>query len=338
VDVALNAPAERQIVNPGITSDPDYLPGPGNEMQIDSPTGIQGAGYLWNGALRAGLTIRNYGVFSDELPSARNPHVLDPYKSQTEVVVASDRTLAGYTDPYFYNYDNTFPDYYRYVEWAREFDGYVKGGNLPNFSMLRLMHDHMGSFGSALLGVNTSELEQADNDYAVALLVDKVAHSPYAANTLVFVIEDDAQDGGDHVDTHRSTAYIAGPYVKQGAVVSTHYATVNMVRTMEDILGLEHQNLHDGGVPPMTDVFDVEQKNWTFNAVPSQYLYNTQLPLPALANHSAQNGRNELKLAEPPFLSQPTTPPGGKSAPKAWTSIMPITSIRWPSTVWCGKG
>jgi hypothetical protein len=292
VNVAQKTPEERQAVTGNLkVLDPDYLPGPGNEMAIDGPSGEEGAGYIWNGALRAGLTIRNYGVFVDELPAASKPYILEPGKTNppTQVVIESDPRLKDYTDKSFYNYDNTFPDFYRFKEWEREFDAYVKNGKLPNFEMLRLMHDHMGSFGSALLGVNTPEREQADNDYAVALLMEKVAHSPYASNTLVFVIEDDAQDGGDHVDAHRSTAYIVGPYVKHGTVVSQHYVTVNMIRTMEDILGIRHQNLHDSGVPPMTDVFDISQKDWTLEAVPSTYLLGTQLPIPASAANMALN-------------------------------------------------
>ena len=72
----------------------------------------------------------------------------------------------------------------------------------------------------------------------------------------MFVLEDDAQDGADHVDAHRSTAYIVGPYVKHGAVVSTHYATANIVRTIYDILGMPAQSLEVAGVPPMTEIFD----------------------------------------------------------------------------------
>jgi len=143
------------------------------------------------------------------------------------------------------------------------------------------MEDHMGSFGTAIDGVNTPETQQADDDYAVGLVVDRVAHSRYAKDTLIFVLEDDAQDGPDHVDAHRSTGYVVGPYVKHGAVVSTRYSTVNMLRTIEDILGIEHLNLHDGGVHPMADVFDLRQRAWTFVARPSDILRtSTTLPLP----------------------------------------------------------
>jgi len=130
--------------------------------------------------------------------------------------------------------------------------------------------------------VNTPEIQKADNDYAVGLVIDKVAHSRFAHDTLIFVLEDDSQDGPDHVDAHRSTAYIVGPYVRHGAVVSTRYTTVNMLRTIEDILGVEHLNLHDGGVHPMADVFDLRRRHWTFAAAPSDILRtSTTLPLPA---------------------------------------------------------
>jgi len=134
--------------------------------------------------------------------------------------------------------------------------------------------------------VNVPELQVADNDYAVGLLVQKIAGSRYANNTLIFVVEDDAQDGGDHVDSHRTTAFIVGPYVKQGAVVSTAYNTLSFLRTMEEVLGLAPMNLNDSLAQPMSDVFDAaalasgQPRPWTFTAVPSAYLYNSQLPLP----------------------------------------------------------
>jgi hypothetical protein len=109
-----------------------------------------------------------------------------------------------------------------------------------------------------------------------------IANSIYKNDTLVFVIEDDAQDGADHVDAHRSIAFVVGPYVKQGAVVSKSYNTLSMVRTIEDILGIGHSNLNDSLAVPMTDVFDTKLKPWSFNAVPSDYLYNTTLPLPPM--------------------------------------------------------
>jgi len=106
-------------------------------------------------------------------------------------------------------------------EWKREFDQYVVTGKLPSLSLVRVSHDHMGSFGSALGNLSTRKTQQGDDDLAVGLLVKAVAESPYASDTLVVIIEDYCQDGPDHVDSHRSTTYVVGPYVKQGAVVST---------------------------------------------------------------------------------------------------------------------
>jgi hypothetical protein len=113
------------------------------------------------------------------------------------------------------------------------------------------------------------------------LLLEKLAASPYAANTLVFVIEDDAQDGPDHVDAHRSTAYIAGPFVKQGEVVSNHFTTVNFVRTIKDVLGIPYFGITDGTAEPMADVFDLTQSAWKFTSIVPAVLRSSQLPVPA---------------------------------------------------------
>lgn len=105
-------------------------------------------------------------------------------------------------------------------------------------TLLRLAHDHTGNFGSAILGVDTPEMPVADNDYAVGLVAETIAQSIYKEDTLIFVIEDEAQNGADHVDAHRSIAFIIGSYVKQHAVVYKAFNTVNFVRTIEDILGI----------------------------------------------------------------------------------------------------
>ena len=275
------------VTGPGFTPDPDLMPGDANVAAPDSDDDKPGEGYLWNSALNAGLSVRDYGFFIDivryvappslgGLPELTNPASLTP---PVQVAYSTNGALSPYTDPYFRGFDQSFPDYFLYTEWKREFDGYVTGNNLPNLTLLRLPHDHTGNFGTAIYGVNTPELQVADNDYAVGLVASAVAHSPYAKNTLIFVIEDDAQDGADHVDAHRSTAFVIGPYVKHGAIDSTRYNTVSMVRTIEDILGIPHLNLNDAHVSPMADAFDLDQSKWTYDAVPSQYLASTTLPV-----------------------------------------------------------
>ena len=119
----------------------------------------------------------------------------------------------------------------------------------------------------------------ADNDYAVGLLVEKVAHSRYSEDTLIFVIEDDAQNGPDHVDAHRSIAFVVGPFVKHGTVVSQRYNTVSMLRTMEEVLGIKPVGLNDGLQEPMTQVFSTDATKWTYQARVPEVLRSTQLPL-----------------------------------------------------------
>jgi DNA-binding beta-propeller fold protein YncE len=290
VNVGYPTLAQRLAANPLSPDDPDVLPGTADTAAPDGPEGQQGAGFLWDGALRAGLSIRNYGFFIDEarynLPAPYTalsiPELTDPFSSNTTVAYATSPVLLPYTDPYFRGFDQSFPDYYRFTEWQREFNTNYANGGLPNLSLVRLCHDHTGNFSTAIAGVNTIELEEADDDYAVGLVAQTIANSRYKDDTLVFVIEDDAQDGGDHVDAHRSIAFIVGPYVKHGAVVSTSYSTLSFVRTIEDILGISHSNLNDSLALPMADVFDTKQAKWTFTAVPSDYLYSTTLPLPPM--------------------------------------------------------
>jgi DNA-binding beta-propeller fold protein YncE len=287
INVAVTGVAARQKEQPIYPPDPNLLPGNANEDEADGPSGEEG-GYLWNAALKAHLTVRNYGFYTDlgaldvrEALGQISPTLAYPCstKPPTQVEWSAKKELLNRTDPCFWPFDQSYPDFFRYKEWEREFDKQVKTNKFPNLVLLRYDHDHFGSFGSASFGVNTPEIQMADDDYAVGLTVDKIAHSPYANNTLIFVIEDDPQDGADHVSGDRSLAFIVGPYVKQGAVVSDHYSTVSMLRTIEDVLGLSHLSVHDSGVGPMTNAFNTSQASWTYEANPAQILYTTQLPI-----------------------------------------------------------
>jgi phosphoesterase family protein len=281
INVALPTVAARKAWQPLYPNDPDLLPGMRNEVGADGPDGEEGLGYIWDAAIRPGLSVGNYGFFLD-LGSAQglDPNLTDPCSQRPPVRVAfpAHPSLLNRTDPCFRGFDQSFPDYFRYQEWLREFKQQVKTNTFPAFEMVRLNHDHFGSFRAASFGVNTPELQIADNDYSVGLLVDTIAHSQYAKNTLIFVIEDDPQDGADHVSGQRCTGFVVGPYVKHGAVVSTHYATVNLPRTIEDVLGLSKLSVPDSGVPPMTDAFDVDQAEWAYSATPATILYTTSLP------------------------------------------------------------
>ena len=301
VNVGFATPAERAAAFPAYDKLPSNLKdtlllGTNDVSAPDSPEGEAGTGYLWDSALRAQLSVRNYGFFVDLAPYDKTPTfpgvplLRNPFESKTKVSFATKAALQPVTDPYFRSFDNRFPDVYRVEEWAREFDQFEKDGNLPNLEFLRVMHDHTGDFGTAIDGINTPETQTADNDYAVGLIVEKLAKSArYRGNTLVFIIEDDAQDGPDHVDAHRSIAFVAGPYVKQGSVVSTSYTTVSMIATMVDILGIEHLGTFDALQPPMTDVFSKTTANWDYHAIVPEILRATKLSLPA------KTARNSLK-------------------------------------------
>jgi YVTN family beta-propeller protein len=289
VNVSLPTLAERMASDPlmpGPEADgEDLLPGQADADAPDGPNNEVNTGYLWDNALRAGLTVRSYGFFVDtncyNVSSCAVPLTHDPFASNTIVAPSTNVALAPFTDPYFRGFDPSFPDYYRFKEWEREFDTNYAAGGLPNLTLVRFMHDHTGNFGTAIDLVNTPDRDQADNDYAVGLLVQKIANSSvYKNNTLIFIIEDDAQDGGDHVDSHRSTAYVAGAYVRN-AVVSTSYNTLDFIRTMEEVLGLGPMNLNDALANPMTDIFNsTPNRNWTFTATPASILYCTNLPVP----------------------------------------------------------
>ncbi len=288
LNMGLATAAERRAVNPLAPADPTILPGARDVAAPDGPGGAEGQGYIWDAALRAGLTVRNWGFFGDlilydaKAGAARTPRDRDPHAKGLTVFIPTKAALAPFTDPYFRGFDQGFPDYWRFKEWEREFDGFVARGAAPNLMLVRLPHDHTGDFAEAIDGVNTVETELADNDYAVGLLVEKVAKSPFAKDTLIVVVEDDAQDGPDHVDAHRSLAFFAGPYVRQGVVISVRRNTVDLLRTIGAVLGLEPLGLNDALATPMSEIFDPAQTNWSFTAVVPPVLRTTVLPLPPM--------------------------------------------------------
>ena len=288
INVGLATAAARVAANPLTPHDPDLLAGAADVAAPDGPDGAIGEGYIWNAALRAHKTVRNYGFYGDlsrysgAMPEAlRIPLERDPHRAGLQVLYPAKASLLTVTDPYFRGFDQSFPDFWRFREWEREFDGFAASGDLPALSLVRLAHDHFGGFKTAIDGVDTVETEMADNDYALGLLIAKVAASRFAADTLIFVIEDDAQDGPDHVSARRSIAFVAGPYVRRHALVSTPYTTVSMVRTIEDVLGADPLGLNDAMAAPMRDVFDITQPpEWQFTPRVAAVLRTTKLPLP----------------------------------------------------------
>ncbi|MFM9829784.1 MAG: bifunctional YncE family protein/alkaline phosphatase family protein [Sphingomonas sp.] len=291
------AKAERRKVNPAIPDDDDLLPG---SALLTAPDGdgdeAAGQGFLWNAALRAGLSVRNYGFADASVYEANAPGdvplLRDPASEKRVIYAPAAPALAPHSDPYFRGFDMRLADYWRVLEWQREFAQQEAASALPSLTLLRLSHDHFGDFDKALDGVNTVETQMADNDYAIGLVVERVAQSKFKDSTLIFIIEDDAQNGTDHVDARRSIAFVVGPYVRQKALVSTRYTTVSMLRTIEAVLGLAPLGLNDAMALPMADVFDLNQKAWNYSATAAQVLRTTQLPIPADRFDAAASAAN----------------------------------------------
>ena len=150
---------------------------------------------------------------------------------------------------------------------------------MPRLQIVRLPNDHTSG---ASPGKPTPVAHMADNDLAFGMLVEGVSKSKFWPKTAIFVIEDDAQNGADHVDARRSLAYVIGPYVRQNALVSTRYTTINVLRTIEAVLGLEPLGLNDALSTAMADVFDPGQSpRWSYRAEAAAVLRTTQLPIPA---------------------------------------------------------
>jgi hypothetical protein len=277
-NIAYPTGKERHAANPSDAGDPDILPGTHSVYDVDGPGGEAGTGYIWNGALRAGLPVRSYGVFARVYNLVRpNPEV---FASGGRAI--SPQSIAAYEDPNWPapEWVKPIPDFYRVREWQREFEEFSRKGSAPSLMVMYLWEDHFGHYDQALDGVNTPETQMADDDYAVGMMVEAVAKSPFAKDTVIITIEDDTTDGPDHVDAERTVALFAGPYIRQRAVVSKHYSTVNVVKTIEEILGIEPSSLNDALAAPMSDIFDPNQEKWTYEAIVPKVLRSTQIPLP----------------------------------------------------------
>jgi YVTN family beta-propeller protein len=286
VNVGMRTTAERIAADPLTPPSPDLLPGTADVAAVDGPE-EGGQGFLWDAALARHLTVRNYGAFLDDtryhLPSTASAYlapVRAPATTRVRVAFPTRVSLADVTDPYYRGFDMNLADYWREQEWAREFDGYVARGDLPALEIVRLPHDHLGSFATALDHVDTPDAQIADHDYALGLMVERLSRSPFWGDTVLVALEDDAQNGADHVDAHRSLAIFAGGHVRRGAVVSTVYTTPSVLHTIELLLGLDPLAQPDAFAPPMDDVLAAELDTRPFTAVVPAVLHSTTLPIP----------------------------------------------------------
>ncbi len=277
---------ERRAWNPEVPMSVDLLPGTADVGGADGPSD-GGRGLLWDSAMAAGLTFRNYGCFVDDwrygLPKgnpARVERLTRPVDTRTRVAFPTRASLLAPTDPYYRGFDMDFADYWREEEWARELALYTSANALPSLETVRLPHDHLGSFATAEDGLTSPDVQIADHDYALGLLVERVSKSPFWESTLVVALEDDAQNGSDHVDAHRSLALFAGGHVKRGATISTPYTTVSVLRTIELLLNIPPLSQADALALPIDDILTSAVDNTPFVAVVPSVLRTSTLPLP----------------------------------------------------------
>ncbi len=190
-------------------------------------------GFIWDYCNRAGVSYRTYGEFADN------------YKANLKV-------LEDHFCPYYTSWDEKVRDTTRFYQWKKEFDSLLAVNAVPSFNSLRFINDH--TEGSTI-GRPTPFAHVADNDWAVGLFVEHLSKSSIWKETAIFIVEDDAQNGPDHVDAHRTTAYLAGGLVKRKRVDHTMYSTSSMLRTIELILGLPPMSQYDAAAEPMWRCF-----------------------------------------------------------------------------------
>ena len=205
-------------------------------------------GFLWDFCKRFGVSYRSYGEF-----------VSDPFKANIHVL--EDHFLPGYT-----GFDLSIRDTSRFTMWKHDFETLLAAGKVPQFNTVRFANDHTEGLR---VGSPTPLAFAADNDLAVGLFIEYLSKSPIWNESVIIILEDDAQNGPDHVDAHRSTAYVAGGFVKQGYVDHTMYSTSSALRTIELILGLPPMSQYDAAAEPLWRCFNKTANHPPFKATPN---------------------------------------------------------------------
>lgn len=224
-------------------------------------------GFIWDFCQRAGVSYRTYGEFADDF----TPNI---------------PALEGHFCPTYPSFDQDIMDTTRIRIWMKEFDQLLAKNEVPRFNTLQLPNDHTEG---QRIGKKTPFAYVADNDYAVGLMIEHLSKSPIWKETAVFIVEDDAQNGPDHVDAHRTTAYLAGGFVKRGYIDHTPYSTSSMLRTMELILGLPPMSQYDAAATPMYRSFTSQANTQAFHAsLPNISLFDLNTKVTPSAIKSAK--------------------------------------------------
>jgi YVTN family beta-propeller protein len=214
------------------------------DYEGQDPTSIPPAGYIWTSALAARIPFRNYGYFVNNKPKAGSDGI--------QVESLRDPALRDVTNMSYRGFDLDYLDVERAKVFITDLVRFENSDSMPRLIAVRLGNDHTSGTAPGKVAPLSA---MADNDFALGLIVEAVSRSKFWPKTAIFVLEDDAQNGADHVDSHRSPAYVISPYAKRGVVDSTMYNTTSMLRTIELILGLRPMTVFDAGARPMTGAF-----------------------------------------------------------------------------------
>lgn len=235
--------------------------GHGYDYEGTNPISYPDAGFIWDACKRAGVSYRSYAEFVTQ--------------NADGTLKATMPSLEGHFSPIFSPYNLDIPDMQRVAQFLTEFREYEKNGDLPRFIIMRLPNDH--TYGTRP-GKPTPRAMVAENDLALGTLVEALSNSRYWKEMAIFVLEDDAQNGPDHVDAHRSVALVISPYVKRRSVDSTLYTTCSMLRTMELILGLEPLSQYDAAAMPMYRCFTDKPDFTPYKCRPARWNLNEKNP------------------------------------------------------------
>ncbi len=255
------------------------------DFEGGQPTASPSAGYLWNLCERHGVSFRDYGEFV-----ASNPDTADPNTPR-------EKALDGHTDLMYRGWDLNYSDLSRYNAWNRDFTRLLDEGKVPHLSILRLPNDHTAGTRKGSL---TPQAMVAQNDYALGLFVDRISRSKIWDESAIFVIEDDAQDGADHVDAHRTEGLVISPYVKRHFVDNTFYTTSSMLRTMELILGLPPMSQYDAAANPMFNSFTMK-----LDSAP----YSVMKPLIDIHQRTPDNAYGQVEMNHMDLAHADMVPP-----------------------------
>lgn len=216
-------------------------------------------GFIWDLCAKYNVSYRSYGEF-----------VADDFGMKPRL-----ESLKGHSATYA-PYGLGVRDTVRFYQWKRDFDLLVENNAVPQFSTIRLGNNHTEGMRA---GRPTPFAHVADNDLAVGMLIDHLSKSPVWKESVVFILEDDAQNGPDHVDAHRSPAFVIGPFVKRKYVDHTMYTTSGMLRTMELILGLPPMTQYDAAATPMWRLFTKKPDFTPYNHLPVSVDLNDKNPV-----------------------------------------------------------